>query len=97
MSVEEAITRMRLAVNAGADVCFIEAVKAEELESIVSVLHPVPVSYTLVYSSAPEESIICQVLVNSVPSSLAPSFTYQDAETLGAKIISKCAAWNRCM
>ncbi|KAF9047437.1 oxaloacetate acetylhydrolase [Panaeolus papilionaceus] len=70
LGMEEAITRLKLAADAGADVCFIEGVKTEELlRSTVAALAPKP------------------VLVNVISGGLTPSFTYQDAERMGAKII----------
>ncbi|PPQ63025.1 hypothetical protein CVT24_005971 [Panaeolus cyanescens] len=70
LGMEEAITRLKLAADAGADVCFIEGVKTEELlKSTVAALAPKP------------------VLVNVISGGLTPSFTYQDAERMGAKII----------
>ncbi|PPQ63031.1 hypothetical protein CVT24_005977 [Panaeolus cyanescens] len=70
LGMEEAITRLKLARDAGADVCFIEGVKTEELlRSTVAALAPTP------------------VLVNVISGGLTPSFTYQDAERMGAKII----------
>lgn len=43
--MEEAVTRLHLAAEAGADVCFIEGVKnAELLKSTVAALAPKPVS-----------------------------------------------------
>ena len=69
--MEEAVTRLKLAADAGADVCFIEGVKtAELLTSTVEALAPKP------------------VLVNVISGGLTPSFTCQEAEALGAKIIS---------
>lgn len=42
--MEEAITRLKLAAAAGADVCFIEGVKTKELlEKTVTELAPTPV------------------------------------------------------
>ncbi|KAF8952517.1 oxaloacetate acetylhydrolase [Flammula alnicola] len=70
LGMEEAITRLKLAADAGADVCFIEGVKTEELlRSTVAALAPKP------------------VLVNVISGGLTPSFTTQEAETMGAKII----------
>jgi len=70
--MEEAVTRLKLAADAGADVCFIEGVKTEELlRSTVAALAPKP------------------VLVNVISGGLTPSFTCQEAEAMGAKIISK--------
>ncbi|KAF8911530.1 Pyruvate/Phosphoenolpyruvate kinase-like domain-containing protein [Gymnopilus junonius] len=70
LGMEEAITRLKLAADAGADVCFIEGVKTEELlRSTVAALAPKP------------------VLVNVISGGLTPSFTCQEAEKMGAKII----------
>ncbi|KAI0295193.1 Pyruvate/Phosphoenolpyruvate kinase-like domain-containing protein [Russula brevipes] len=44
LGMEEAVTRLKLAADAGADVCFIEGVKSKELlESTVQALAPKPV------------------------------------------------------
>lgn len=44
--MEEAVTRLKLAAEAGADVCFIEGVKtAELLKSTVASLAPTPVRF----------------------------------------------------
>jgi 2-methylisocitrate lyase-like PEP mutase family enzyme len=70
LGMEEALTRLRLAADAGADVCFIEGVKtAELLKKTVAALAPKP------------------VLVNVISGGLTPTFTYQEAEEMGAKII----------
>ncbi|EGO00826.1 hypothetical protein SERLA73DRAFT_105238 [Serpula lacrymans var. lacrymans S7.3] len=70
LGMEEAVTRLKLASDAGADVCFIEGVKTKELlETTVAALHPKP------------------VLVNVISGGLTPSFTCQEAEEMGAKII----------
>ncbi|KAF9529716.1 oxaloacetate acetylhydrolase [Crepidotus variabilis] len=70
LGMEEALTRLRLAADAGADVCFIEGVKtAELLKDTVAALAPKP------------------VLVNVISGGLTPSFTYHEAEKMGAKII----------
>ena len=69
--MEEAVLRLKLAADAGADVCFIEGVKtAELLKDTVAALAPKP------------------VLVNVISGGLTPSFTCQEAEDYGAKIIS---------
>ena len=71
LGMDEAIARLKLAADAGADVCFIEGVKtAELLTKTVNALAPKP------------------VLVNVISGGLTPSFTCQEAEALGAKIIS---------
>jgi 2-methylisocitrate lyase-like PEP mutase family enzyme len=72
LGFEEAVARLRVAAEAGADVCFIEGVKTEgQLRRAVEALAPTP------------------VLVNVISGGLTPSFTYQEAEAIGAKIISK--------
>ena len=69
--MDDAIFRLKLAADAGADVCFIEGVRtAELLQSTVAALAPKP------------------VLVNVISGGLTPSFTCQQAEDMGAKIIS---------
>ena len=71
LGMEEAVIRLKLAADAGADVCFIEGVKtAELLKDTVAALAPKP------------------VLVNVISGGLTPSFTCQEAEDMGAKIIS---------
>lgn len=46
--MEEAVFRLKIAADAGADVCFIEGVKTKELlESTVAALAPKPVSKAL--------------------------------------------------
>ncbi|KAJ7761373.1 phosphoenolpyruvate pyruvate domain-containing protein [Mycena metata] len=70
LGMDEALTRLKLAADAGADVCFIEGVKTKELlERTVAALAPKP------------------VLVNVISGGLTPSFTSQEAEASGAKII----------
>lgn len=50
--MDEAILRLKLAADAGADVCFIEGVKTKELlESTVAALAPKPVRNLLTYCS----------------------------------------------
>ena len=51
LGIDEAIIRLKLAADAGADVCFIEGVKSKELlESTVQALAPKPVSLKLLGS-----------------------------------------------
>ncbi|KAF8161326.1 oxaloacetate acetylhydrolase [Crassisporium funariophilum] len=70
LGMEEAILRLKLASDAGADVCFIEGVRTKELlEATVTALAPKP------------------VLVNVISGGLTPSFTTEEAEQMGAKII----------
>jgi 2-methylisocitrate lyase-like PEP mutase family enzyme len=72
LGMEEAVERLKLAADVGADVCFIEGVKTQELlEKTVAALAPKP------------------VLVNVISGGLTPSFTSQEAESMGAKIISE--------
>lgn len=52
LGMEEAITRLKLAADAGADVCFIEGVKTEELlRSTVAALAPKPVSSFILFKA----------------------------------------------
>lgn len=75
LGMDEAITRLKLAADAGADVCFIEGVKTEDLlRKTVAALEPKP------------------VLVNVISGGLTPSFTCQEAERMGAKIISELSS-----
>ena len=72
LGMDEALIRLKLAADAGADVCFIEGVKTSELlKETVAALAPKP------------------VLVNVISGGLTPSFTCQEAEQYGAKIISE--------
>lgn len=64
--MEEAVTRLKLAANIGADVCFIEGVKTRELlVSTVSALAPKPVCYSKNFSffilSDPTGSCQCHI------------------------------------
>jgi len=87
--MDEAITRLRLAADAGADVCFIEGVKTEELlRSTVEALAPKPVSNSASHIISHATDAQLQVLVNVISGGLTPSFTYKEAEAMGAKIIS---------
>jgi 2-methylisocitrate lyase-like PEP mutase family enzyme len=88
LGMDEAIYRLKLAADAGADVCFIEGVKTKELlESTVAALAPKPVSKMLL--AVDQLLIFSQVLVNVISGGLTPSFTTKEAEQMGAKIISK--------
>lgn len=72
LGMDEALYRLKLAADAGADVCFIEGVKTSELlRKTVATLAPKP------------------VLVNVISGGLTPTFTYKEAEEMGAKVISK--------
>ena len=51
LGMEEAVIRLKLAADAGADVCFIEGVKTEELlRSTVAALAPKPVRANSVFT-----------------------------------------------
>lgn len=91
LGMEEAVIRLKLAADAGADVCFIEGVKTEELlRSTVAALAPKPVSgIPFRYVLSLVANYPRQVLVNVISGGLTPSFTSQEAEKMGAKIISK--------
>jgi len=90
LGMDEAIFRLKLAADAGADVCFIEGVKTKELlESTVKALAPKPVR---IFAGIINQFLIYlfQVLVNVISGGLTPSFTTKEAEQMGAKIISEC-------
>ena len=94
LGMEEAVTRLKLAADAGADVCFIEGVKTSELlTETVAALAPKPVSVSLPNLKERERERDLtrprQVLVNVISGGLTPSFTTQEAEQMGAKIISE--------
>lgn len=91
LGMEEAVIRLKLAADAGADVCFIEGVKtADLLKSTVASLAPTPVNIQLPFSAEVRNLIkLLQVLVNVISGGLTPSFTSQEAEAMGAKIISE--------
>ena len=89
LGMEEAVTRLKLAADAGADVCFIEGVKTEELlRSTVAALAPKPVRAIYTIFMCTVLTARQQVLVNVISGGLTPSFTTQQAERMGAKIIS---------
>lgn len=59
LGMEEAVIRLKLAADAGADVCFIEGVKTEELlRSTVAALAPKPVSVIRSSSHLVETNIL---------------------------------------
>jgi 2-methylisocitrate lyase-like PEP mutase family enzyme len=90
--MEEAVHRLKLASEMGADVCFIEGVKSKELlESTVAALAPKPVSHQSTFILLFFwKFYTLQVLVNVISGGLTPSFTTKEAEKMGAKIISQC-------
>ena len=89
LGMEEAVLRLKLAADAGADVCFIEGVKSKELlESTVQALAPKPVSFETSKINIYTHFAV-QVLVNVISGGLTPSFTSKEAGEMGAKIISE--------
>jgi len=89
LGMEEAVLRLKLAADAGADVCFIEGVKSKELlESTVQALAPKPVSFETSKINIHTHFAV-QVLVNVISGGLTPSFTSKEAGEMGAKIISE--------
>jgi 2-methylisocitrate lyase-like PEP mutase family enzyme len=87
--MEEAILRLRLAADVGADVCFIEGVKTQKLlEMTVKALAPIPVRIAFEARTKSGCSSNHQVLVNVISGGLTPSFTCKEAENMGAKVIS---------
>jgi len=94
LGMEEAVARLQLASEAGADVCFIEGVKTDELlRSTVAALAPRPVRRLNFMLNVTQSSI--QVLVNVISGGLTPSFTSDEAEKMGAKIISELSIYTR--
>ena len=90
LGMEEAVARLKLAADAGADVCFIEGVKSKELlESTVQALAPKPVKFWVLRFLNFVLILAVQVLVNVISGGLTPSFTSKEAEEMGAKIISE--------
>jgi 2-methylisocitrate lyase-like PEP mutase family enzyme len=61
LGMEEAITRLKLAADAGADVCFIEGVKNKELlESTVKALAPKPVLVNVISGGLTPSFTTCE-------------------------------------
>ncbi|KAF9012546.1 Pyruvate/Phosphoenolpyruvate kinase-like domain-containing protein [Cyathus striatus] len=79
LGIGEAITRLRLASEAGADVCFIEGVKSKELlESTVAALAPKPVLVNVIsggltpsFTSAEAEKLGAKIIIFSLVSSVS--------------------------
>ena len=88
--MEEAIARLELASDAGADVLFLEGIASkEDLERTVKTFAPKPVRYSnLKLFSVTRSDHIVQVLLNIVTGGFTPSFTADEAKALGAKLIS---------
>ncbi|KAH9485578.1 2,3-dimethylmalate lyase [Psilocybe cubensis] len=79
LGMEEAITRLKLAADAGADVCFIEGVKTEELlRSTVAALAPKPVLVNVIsggltpsFTSSEAERMGAKIIIFSLVSCVA--------------------------
>ncbi|KAI0318011.1 Pyruvate/Phosphoenolpyruvate kinase-like domain-containing protein [Amylostereum chailletii] len=79
LGMEEAITRLKLAADAGADVCFIEGVKSKELlESTVAALAPKPVLVNVIsggltpsFTSWEAEEMGAKIIIFSLVSCVA--------------------------
>ncbi|KAF4620890.1 hypothetical protein D9613_000894 [Agrocybe pediades] len=79
LGMEEAITRLKLAADAGADVCFIEGVKTEELlRSTVAALAPKPVLVNVIsggltpsFTSKEAETMGAKIIIFSLVSCVA--------------------------
>ncbi|KAN0132890.1 Pyruvate/Phosphoenolpyruvate kinase-like domain containing protein [Lactarius tabidus] len=79
LGMEEAIIRLKLAADAGADVCFIEGVKSKELlESTVQALAPKPVLVNVIsggltpsFSSKEAEEMGAKIIIFSLVSCVA--------------------------
>ncbi|KJA28887.1 hypothetical protein HYPSUDRAFT_176857 [Hypholoma sublateritium FD-334 SS-4] len=79
LGMEEAITRLKLAADAGADVCFIEGVKTEELlRSTVAALAPKPVLVNVIsggltpsFTSSEAEAMGAKIIIFSLVSCVA--------------------------
>ena len=75
--MEEAVTRLKLAADAGADVCFIEGVKTEELlRSTVAALAPKPVLVNVIsggltpsFTCAEAEAMGAKIISEPIPCS----------------------------
>ncbi|KAH9006176.1 Pyruvate/Phosphoenolpyruvate kinase-like domain-containing protein [Lactarius hatsudake] len=79
LGMEEAVTRLKLAADAGADVCFIEGVKSKELlESTVRALAPKPVLVNVIsggltpsFTSKEAEEMGAKIIIFSLVSCVA--------------------------
>jgi len=79
LGMEEAVTRLKLAADAGADVCFIEGVKtAELLKSTVAALAPTPVLVNVIsggltpsFTSPEAEAMGAKIIIFSLVSCVA--------------------------
>ncbi|KAK7036433.1 hypothetical protein VNI00_011630 [Paramarasmius palmivorus] len=85
--IEEAFARLKLASEAGADVIFLEGVSSrEDLQRTVSFFAPKPVCSSDVYAGELTLTSL-KVLLNSVTGGFTPSFTANEAQELGVKLI----------
>ncbi|KAF8911532.1 oxaloacetate acetylhydrolase [Gymnopilus junonius] len=79
LGMEEAVARLKLAADAGADVCFIEGVKtSEHLQSTVAALAPKPVLINVIsggltpsFTSKEAEEMGAKIIIFSLVSSVA--------------------------
>ncbi|KAF9464967.1 oxaloacetate acetylhydrolase [Collybia nuda] len=79
LGMEEAVTRLKMAADAGADVCFIEGVKTKELlESTVAALAPKPVLVNVIsggltpsFTSGEAEAMGAKIIIFSLVSCVA--------------------------
>ncbi|KAF8219868.1 Phosphoenolpyruvate/pyruvate domain-containing protein [Tricholoma matsutake] len=79
LGMEEAVTRLKLASDAGADVCFIEGVRTIELlESTVAALAPKPVLVNVIsggltpcFTTSEAEAVGAKIIIFSLVSSVA--------------------------
>ncbi|KAG6910053.1 hypothetical protein DXG01_013499 [Tephrocybe rancida] len=86
--MDEALKRLRLAIEAGADVAFLEGVRSrEELAQTIKELAPTPV-YPIFSMTFRVPWLIygAQVLLNVVHGGSTPDFTVEDAKELGVAI-----------
>ncbi|EKM81153.1 hypothetical protein AGABI1DRAFT_112845 [Agaricus bisporus var. burnettii JB137-S8] len=79
LGMDEAVTRLKLAADAGADVCFIEGVRTKELlEQTVKALEPKPVLVNVIsggltpsFTSKEAEAMGAKIIIFSLVSSVA--------------------------
>ena len=88
--MEEAVTRLKLAADAGADVCFIEGVKTEELlKSTVAALAPKPVLVNVIsggltpsFTTKEAEQMGAKIIIFSLVSCVAMVHALREAMAL---------------
>ncbi|KXN87468.1 2,3-dimethylmalate lyase [Leucoagaricus sp. SymC.cos] len=87
LGMDEAITRLKLAADAGADVCFIEGVRTKELlEKTVKALEPKPVLVNVIaggltpsFTSKEAEAMGAKIIIFSLVSSVAMAHACREA------------------